>query len=1327
MIAVLVLSTSVVAHRGKVTTDNYLAPAGKNRTKPRPSNAPAVQDFGNVPAIFEANRGQARKEVKFLARGNGYTMFLTSAGMQLALDRPINRDAQPGRSSASGQQLERHSFATLLHMKLIGSSRATRIEPLEPLPGTVNYFVGSSRKNWATRIQTFGSILYKEVYPGIDAVFHGNAGRIEYDFVLSPSADPTKIRLQFSGAREIKLDANGDLLLYTASGEVRNRKPTIYQEIGGQRREVSGHYVLRDNNGVSFSVANYARNERLVIDPAIVYSTYLNGTAAQSNPNSWASSVAVFTDPVTGHVYAYAAGHTSAIDFPVVNAVQSYFGGPVGDLYAHGDAFVTKFDPAASGAASVVWSTYLGGSGTDVATGIAVDSVGNVFVTGGTGSPDFPTANAYQSSIKYGYNPDCLCGPVAGDAFVAKLSADGSTLSYSSFFGGSGNDSANAIALDSAGWAYIAGTTNSADLPTVNPYQSGLPPIPTPDHGVQSALMAIFDTTRSGSASLLYSTYLGGGQNQQDSVAALAVDSSGCVHLGGNIGANRSPAIISFPILNGFQGTPTSGHGGTGAAFYAKLNPAAIGPAQLIYSTFLGGGSTCPQCGQGSDGVTGIALDSSGNAYVYGLDFSGQIPTTPGAYQTVPAPNSVAAFIAKINPSLVGLASLIYSTLLPGLDVQGGGIAVDANGDAFVTGSMSTGLPLVNAVQNSSNGVFQSVDAGASWTVLSQGLTEFPVTALALDTSTSPRTLYAATGGGGNATGSIFASSDGGLSWNKIFQVPGGQSQTPAAFALALDPTIPSHVYAGTTAGVFASSDRGATWSAVNTGLSPTAAELIEALVFDGGTLYAGALDGLYRLSSGASTWTHTDEIVEAENIVVDPTTTPHTLYTAKFGIGAYKSVDGGTTWASFNPNNVDAVSNIVIDPTSTPASIYTWSEFNSECFLYKSTDGGNSWTTLWEEGVEVPARIALDTSVSVPIIYLLVPDARLSVKSTDGGANWQDVSYLVGGSLALALDPTRASPTSPAPVYTATNRTPSTSAFVAELNPTGSTLLFSTYLGGIHGDTFGAAIALDNASNIYVAGSTSSNHFPTVNAHQTAPSQSGFPSAFLVKLGSQPLPQNSSGNVSTQVAVQTGTLAITLPNITGSTTGTQPTLTVTPLSSIATANFSLSSNLGAYDISTTATFNASPSNPVTLCFQALTVNDPSTFSGLQIMHIVNGVPQNITTSHDFGTRTICGAVTSLSPFVLVKGAVGQINDLIRLVNESDIRHGIQTSLDAKLQNAVSAFSAARNNSYTTVCNQMSAFINNVQAQAGLSISPTEAGAFISAAKQIKTTLGCTP
>jgi hypothetical protein len=232
-----------------------------------------------------------------------------------------------------------------------------------------------------------------------------------------------------------------------------------------------------------------------------------------------------------------------------------------------------------------------------------------------------------------------------------------------------------------------------------------------------------------------------------------------------------------------------------------------------------------------------------------------------------------------------------------------------------------------------------------------------------------------------------------------------------------------------------------------------------------------------------------------------------------------------------------------------------------------------------------------------------------------------------------------------------------------------------------------------------------------------------GFGSGFT-KLGTQTLPPLSSGPITTQVGVQTGTLAVSFPNITGSTNSAPPVLSVTPLSSSAAANFSLTNNLGAYEISTTALYSASPSTPVTLCFQALTVNDQGTFNNLSVIHVVNGVPQDITVSHNFANRTVCGAATSLSPFLLVKGAVDQVNDLVRSVNADNLQHGIANGLDAKLQAVIGDLTPPKRN-LSSACNDMTAFSNQVSAQEGKAISLSQAASFISAANEIKATVGC--
>jgi beta-propeller repeat-containing protein len=1286
------------------------------------SRAPRVKEaFARSPLLFEANQGQTDSRVRFLSRGNGYTLFLTGNEAVLSMAKPLG-NANLKRASTTAPSAGDKRLATL-RMTLVGANPAANVAGVEELPGKSNYFIGNDPKKWRTNVPTYAEVRYRDVYPGVDLFYYGNeGGQLEYDFVVAPGADPKDIRLDVEGGLSrhaqiggikppLHIDARGDLIVRTDGGDIRFQKPVVYQQdIEGRKQYIDGRYALQPSmsrignpklvlsaanaSEISFEVESYDHSMPLVIDPAIAYSTFLGGVTSPGSYGSEGEAIATYTDPSTGHVYAYVTGSTSASDFPTVNALQNTSGG-------RADAFVTKFDPAASGAASVIYSTYLGGTNGDGATGIAVDSSGDAYISGLTASTDFPTMNAYQTVLKSPSN-----------AFLSKLSADGSTLFYSTYFGGSVNEgsgcNATAVALDFAGRAYIAGCTQSPDLPTVNPYKATLV---TPG---QNAFVAELDTTKSGMASLVYSTFLGG-----SGAFALAVDAAGMIHWGGY----AAPA--NFPIVNGFQTTATAPTGT--APVYAKLNPSLSGSAQLVYSTYLGN--------QGGE-ASALALDTSGNAY---LTLSGDVP---GHNSVGPIGN-----ILKINSALSGAASLVYSAAYPGAGWNG--IAVDSSGDAFVVGSASPGLPLVKPVMGSTNGVFQTLNAGQSWTGLTQGITDFPINALAVDVSTSPLTLYAGTG-----HGTIFSSTDGGLNWNRVFQAPSSSGPSSCSYgslfgysrffgsspicvmAVAVDPNTPSNVYAGTSAGVYKSSDRGSTWNPFNTGLSSTAVQQgVRGLTFDGSTLYAGAGDGLYVLNPGTTSWNTTTLGADVENIIIDPNPATHTIYTDTDAFPSldYKSTDGGATWKALSfDGQGGGVSFIAVDAATTPSTLYGYDPQGAGggIFIWKSVDQGNTWNPLNTDdtllsGQEPAATIYIDMKTKPSGIYVRDIASGIS-KSTDSGNSW--TTLLSAGMGSMAADPTSANGTTPITLYTGTGAYTVGNAFVEELNPSGSAIIFSTYLGGLATNASGNGIAIDGAGNIYVAGGVSRAvvggvtplSFPTVNAYQTTAPASA---AFFTEVGSQTLPTSSSGSVTAQVVVQTGTLAITFPSITGSTTSSAPTLTVTPLTSTTTANFSLSNNLGAYDISTTAEYSGS----VTLCFQALTVNDPGTFSNLEILHIVNGTPVNVTTSYDFSTRTICGSVTSFSPFVLVKGPVGQLYDLIREVNECNLRHGIQSSLDAKLQNAIGTLQSANQNDAMTAFNMMGAFINSVQAQAGQAITLTEATRFVAAAKQIQATLGFVP
>jgi len=625
-------------------------PVGTTVTVPDASTQARLSAaYGQLPMSFEANQGQTDAQVSFVSGGPGYTLFLTPDEAVLSLQST----AEP--SSASGA-VPQAAAGVVLRMQLIGANTTPGVVGLDPLPGASNYIIGGDSSQWHTDVPSFARVEENSVYPGVDLVYYGNQRQLEYDFNVAPGVDPGTIRLAFQGAESTTLDAQGNLVLQTPGGDVVEHAPVLYQEAGGARQYVSGHYVLEGNGQVGFTVGVYDRREPLVIDPTLSYSTYLGGTA-----NDYGLGIAVDS---AGN--AYITGATSSSSFPTASPIQPTYGG--GSL-GQGDAFVTKLNAAGT---ALVYSTYLGGSGDDYATGIAVDGAGNAYVTGSTKSPNFPTENPLQPAYNGG-----------GDAFVAKLNAAGSALVYSTYLGGSGEDHANGIAVDSAGYAFVTGSTESLNFPTENPVQSML-------EGATDTTPAAFVTKLNPAGSgLVYSTYLGGSGYTVGN--GIAVDSTGYAYVTG------TTSSATFPTTPGvFQAAQK---GTNYDAFVTKLS--ATGSA-LIYSTYLGGG--------GSDGGEGIAVDSTGNVYVAGATSSSDFPTVNpiqaanGGSTVIGQLYSVDGFVTKLNS---GGTALIYSTYLGGSgEDYATGVAVNSAGEAYVTGiTDSSGFPTANALQTYLDGV----------------------------------------------------------------------------------------------------------------------------------------------------------------------------------------------------------------------------------------------------------------------------------------------------------------------------------------------------------------------------------------------------------------------------------------------------------------------------------------------------------------------------------------------------------------------------------------------------------------------------------------------
>src|SRR6266540_3116483 len=615
-----------------------------------------AQAYGRLPLSFEPNRGQTDARVKFLARGHGYGLFLTSREAVLDLDR-----ASQTRGAGRAQ---RPAGDAALRMRFVGANLQPSVLGTAQLPGRVNYLLGDNPRRWRVGLPTFSKVLYREVYKGIDLAYYGSQDRLEYDFVVRPGADPNSIALRFAGAEHLNLTSRGDLLLRLNGGELRLQKPRLYQERDGVRRDVRGGFVRTGAGAIGFDIGSYDASRPLVIDPVLSYSTYLGGSGDEQ-----ANYVAVDS---AGN--AYVTGRVASADFPTTSGADSSLGGTQ-------DGFVTKLNPSGS---ALVYSTYLGGSGVDDGEAITVDASANAYVTGIAGSNDFPTSGGAVDTTLGGTE----------DAYVAKLNSVGA-LVYSTLLGGSGIEEGFGIAVDSASNAYVPGVTASSDFPTSTGAAD------TTLGGSTDAFVT--KLTASGSA-VAYSTYLGGS----------AVES---VPFGIAVDGSRNAYVTSRTFSSDFPTTPDafdSTLGGTQDAFVTKLNASG---SSLVYSTYLGGSGTersfsiavddsrawvtgrtsssdFPTLdaldsslggnqdafvtklnrpggglsfstylgGSGTDVGVGIAVDSASpnpNAYIIGATGSGDFPTTSGAFDRTLAGTPTAscatapcdAFVSKISQS----------------------------------------------------------------------------------------------------------------------------------------------------------------------------------------------------------------------------------------------------------------------------------------------------------------------------------------------------------------------------------------------------------------------------------------------------------------------------------------------------------------------------------------------------------------------------------------------------------------------------------------------------------------------------------------------------
>ena len=631
--------------------------------QPAASSADLAKAFRKSPLTFQLNEGQTDAQVRYLARGAGYELFLTPQQAVIALrNSPTPRSNRNPRVRLVHQP--RHVESSVIQLQLASANANPAMSGIDPLPGQVNYFTGANPKNWRTNVPSFSEVKYQSVYPGIDLVFYGNQRRLEYDLIVAPGADPNQIAFDIRGTKNLRINANGDLAMQVAHGEVDLQKPVIFQERDGQKTEIAGNYAIAGNGSVKVVVDKYDTTQPLIIDPVLDYSTFLGGSS-----DDIANGIAV---DAAGD--AYVAGTTMSTDFPTAGAGATF----QSTSKSTPAVFVAEFNPTA--AAPLLNSTYLSGSGGDEGTAIAVDGSGNIYVTGQTFSTDFPT-NA-KALI-----PSPLTANDAGTAFLTVL--NGSTLVYSSYLGGTEGDEGWGVAADANGQAYVSGQAypSGFNLGTAGTFNGTL----TNANG--SAFVARIDTTQSGASSLAYYTFLSGsgaglfnpGGFPAELAFAVAVDSNQNAYVTGYTTSMDYPTTANAYLQN-ITFNPVNG-----VVFISKINTAVTGTPSLVYSSFVAGTAS------GGDFGLGIALGpTAGVAYLAGAVTSASYPSTPGSMQPALASPNGNGFVTLINTSASGSGSLQYSTFFGGTNGDTTtGVKVDSTGNVYASGNTtSADLPV---------------------------------------------------------------------------------------------------------------------------------------------------------------------------------------------------------------------------------------------------------------------------------------------------------------------------------------------------------------------------------------------------------------------------------------------------------------------------------------------------------------------------------------------------------------------------------------------------------------------------------------------------------
>jgi len=683
----------------RIPTSNLTTPnsAVKQTDQAEKAKSQASAALGSLNPGFIQNRGQFDDQVKYTLRGKGKTVWLTDKGLVFdaqrgkpessqkefhLLDSSASLPISDGQDPLQEANLNHDAERLVFNEEFINANSGSKVEATEPQQGSYNFISGNDPTKWQTHVQAYGQVIYHDKWEGIDVRVFRNGPNLEQEFIVRPEGDLSRVQIAYRGINDLSISQDGSLEINTAFGKIRETAPRIYQEIAGRRVAVSGRFKLLSETSYTFEVSKHSANYTLLIDPTLLYSTFLGGSAGNNFYNGNGEVATGIGVDAAGE--AIVAGFTASTDFPTTTGAFQ--------VSPPSGSFVTKLSAAGS---ALVYSTYLGYS--DTIQAIAVDSVGNAYVTGYTSATYyghiFPTTpNAYWPT-----NSSQQCSPT--DFFVTELNTTGSQLVYSSCFNITSDTAYTAeygyyprgITIDMNGRVYVAGGAGNGLPTTANAYQPAFP-------GDASAFLSVFDTTISGPTSLVYSTYLGPTGGSSNALAyGVAVDSFGEVYLTGN-------ASNGFPVTPGaFQ---TAHSSASTDVFIAKLDPSVSGLVGLLYSTYIGGN---PSCSGGCGGSSGsaITVDTSGNAYVTGVTQSPYFPTTAGAFQTSCPGYPGYVFVSKLNSNG---SQLNYSTCLAGNGYansnSAGGIAVDSLGNVYVTGgfraqTQSTFPVTPDAFQNS--------------------------------------------------------------------------------------------------------------------------------------------------------------------------------------------------------------------------------------------------------------------------------------------------------------------------------------------------------------------------------------------------------------------------------------------------------------------------------------------------------------------------------------------------------------------------------------------------------------------------------------------------